>query len=96
MKWWQRLRFRTPGSALRTITASPEELEHVIDEMSRRLVDIITVTAADKIRASLSNLYPALEFKTLETGDSITVHYSVTFCVGDIIQIISRLRREKP
>jgi hypothetical protein len=96
MKWWTRLRFSPPVSSLRTITASPEELEHVIDEMAQRFVDVIIATAPDKIRAVLAPRYPDNQFLTFETGDSIVVHYSINFCVGDIIQIISRLRREKP
>ena len=70
-----------------------KEKEAITQEISKRMIDIVTATskshAANMVKENLGNLHYS------DTQDSISVNYNIDMCVGDFIQIVSRMRREE-
>jgi len=74
---------------------SDEEYEAIIKEIAERVRDIVFMNAERKVKQSL----PKEEVeKLLDSGNDIkviSVVHRVEFVVGDLIQILGRLRRGK-
>ena len=69
---------------------APREKEEVVEELSQRLIDLILVSAKAKVQEAMvildkDNLW---EFST-----DISINVPVKFCYGDVLQIVSRVRR---
>lgn len=65
--------------------------EIVIKEMAERLKDVVYVRSEDKIREAFEDIAN----ENVEAGDSITIDYSITFIVTDVLQIIGREKRRE-
>lgn len=69
------------------------ERKVVTTELAERVRDIICANAVRQVKTSLSRL----DMDSLLVGDSrneLVVNYRIEFCIGDVQQIVSRLRRK--
>ncbi len=66
---------------------SLEDFELLVQEFAERIKDIVFMQAAEHARDALTRL------EYVKCDDDIEVSYTVTFLVGDILQILGRKRR---
>ena len=74
------------------MNVTEEEFEEVVNELSRRIKDMIYVNLKDRLRNELKKIF---KIKTIETDEPLKLTWTLRFVFGDIEQIIGRLRREK-
>lgn len=92
-KFTTKLEFSVPDRLPQAVTPTDEELDCVIKELAARIVDIVGVGTQDKVRDTLRQQFPTNRFHVLCSQDSIVINYRIEMCVGDVLQIISRIRR---
>ena len=63
----------------------------VILEFTKRIKDIVFMDARNKVYDMMEHAIKNLSLN--EDAEKITVCYEVTFTVGDIMQILGRIRR---
>jgi hypothetical protein len=71
---------------------APREKEEVVEELSQRSIDLVLVSAKVKVEEAMviidkGNLW--------ENSRDITINIPVQFCFGDVLQVVSRVRRKK-
>jgi len=72
-----------------------EEYEAVIRELSERVKDIVFMNAERKVRDALPKEFLEELLDKKNDTESISISYMVCFAVGDIYQIIGRMRRKR-
>ena len=75
------------------LSLSEEEKETVIEEIAKRMKDIVYISARKYSEQLYNERIGA--FMNYDTGELFTITYKVTLCAGDLQQIVARVRREK-
>lgn len=77
----------------KNFNVTEKETELIIDEMTKRMKDIVYVHAETKLRDLMKEFFEIMQHG--RAVDTYKTTYEVTFVFGDIEQIIGRIRREK-
>lgn len=68
-----------------------EEKELIIDELTQRIRDLLSITLRPKVASTLGEMWEYLD--PLDTKDEIVLTYKIEMCAGDVFQVLGRLRR---
>src|SRR5512143_1436888 len=69
-----------------------EEKELIIDELHKRMMDMIYMNGRERVTEKLEPHWSHLDL--CDTRQTITFSYSIEMVTGDIIQVLGRKRRE--
>lgn len=77
----------------RSVKITEEEKELIIDELHKRMVDMIYINGKEKVRKELEGQWEKLDLS--DSRQSMTFYYNIEMVHGDIMQVLGRNRREK-
>ena len=76
---------------MKRFEVTEEEFEEVVNELSRRIKDMVYINLKDRLRNKLKEIFKM----KIKTDEPLKLTWTLRFVFGDIEQIIGRLRREK-